>query len=260
MKNTKGFGFKISETLVNWSDHFFNGAENENLLSCKDQSCDQALILSRKSIRPKIAIVIFKSVICAKWRLACVISVCHLSGSKCGLVTTKKLAPKFGICAQKITLTGIWSYWSEYGLAKKRYWHEITLLFFLVHSHIVWLFKAIDSRMFVNKRIRFQPRDPREHRRKSPPTPWRQHYISNPIVQDIIRIFKIYFHPPNDSIYISVTWLLLRKIGERFFLPTLNGPTHLRGKKYWFFALFTILRFWTRKHCKRFNFTWHPKK
>ena len=140
MKNTKGFGFKISETLVNWSDHFFNGAENENLLSCKDQSCDQALILSRKSIRPKIAIAIFKSVICAKWRQACVISVCHLSGSKCGLVTSKKLAQKFGICAHKIILTGIWSYWSEYGLEKR----TLTWNYFIIFCTFSHSFKAID--------------------------------------------------------------------------------------------------------------------
>ena len=44
-----------------------------------------------------------------------------------------------------------------------------------------------------------------------------------------LQICPIYFHFVQDISVGIFTWLLFRKRGERFFLPTLKGPTHLKG-------------------------------
>ena len=44
-----------------------------------------------------------------------------------------------------------------------------------------------------------------------------------------LQICPIYFLFVQDISFGMFTWLLFRKRGERFFLPTLNGPTHWEG-------------------------------
>ena len=50
-------------------------------------------------------------------------------------------------------------------------------------------------------------------------------------VQSIILDLSNIFHSlcSRDISFRIFTWLLFRKRGERFFLPTLNGPTHWEG-------------------------------
>ena len=184
---------------------------------------------------------IFKSEICAKYRPAYQASLRvslafiwvkvwvrnTLPGLKYGLPTPpKKLTLKLGIIDQKIALSACWWYPSEYGLATSTSEEidiDMTTLYWLfghiLMTHRNWLLMFLRGR-FSTKRSKRAAKEVTTNTLKI--------YFQWKYSRDFFRFFKSISTPIVPYYSVFITWLLFKKRGERFLLPTLNGPTHLR--------------------------------